>query len=222
MISVLLPSRRRPEKLKQSVTRLLETAENPVNIEILIRMDEDDHEYVELPHKFVEYAGDGTCKIVGARVTWIYGPRYGYKELHRYYNELADKARGEWLMVWNDDAMMEQKGWDTVLESVEPGMKVLAMDKWALFPVVHRSVFECLGHLSLNAHTDSWLDAVARRAGVLQDVPVKWVHDRTNDQTQIEAQQAMRTTQPDFFREPCQRLIDADAKKILEALAKAA
>lgn len=211
MISVLLPSRGRPEKLKQSVTRLLETAENPKAIEILIRMDLDDHEsWAELP------------KTDGVRITYIYGERYGYANLHQYYNELAEKARGEWLMVWNDDAMMEQKGWDTVIHAIEPGIKVLAMDQWALFPVVHRSFYECLGHLSLNAHTDSWLDAVARQAGVMQDVPVKWVHDRTNDKTQLEAQDAMRTTQPEFFREPCQRLIEADAQKIREALAKAA
>jgi hypothetical protein len=44
----------------------------------------------------------------------FFGPRIGkgYDSLHEYYNELASKATGDWLMLWNDDAVMETEGWD--------------------------------------------------------------------------------------------------------------
>lgn len=201
MISVLLPTRNRPMSLARSVTSLLDNATG--EIEILIRVDDDE----TLPYGFA----DSGCRV-------ITGPRYGYRYLHRYYNELAGMAQGEWLMLWNDDAVMLEHGWDAIIETVAPGLKVLAMDQWCIFPVVHRSLYELLGHLSLNAHCDSWLEAVCSKCGILPSVPIKWDHTKPRDRTTQEREEMNQITSPEFFSPGCQALLQQDVEKVKQAL----
>ena len=53
--------------------------------------------------------------------------RLGYKNLHEYMNALWVQASGEWLMLWNDDALMETKDWDLEIGKYD--------DKFALLKI---------------------------------------------------------------------------------------
>lgn len=166
-VSVLVPSRERPELLRRSLRSLGER-----DIEVLIRVDEDDPSlaaYTELP---------------GVSV----GPRHGYRGLHHYYNELAARATGEWLMIWNDDALMMTAGWTQIIGRYHGKMVVLNPntnhDNWKIdmnvFPIVPRRMYELLGHISLSLHNDSWLEFVGRGAGIMVRVPILVHHDRAD------------------------------------------
>jgi hypothetical protein len=169
VISVLVPSRGRPGPLARSIESLGDGA-----IEVLVRVDEDDprlDDYLRLP---------------GANV--IVGPHHGYRALQRYYEELAERASGEWLLVWNDDCIMQTADWTRVVRAYDGKMAVLNPttnhDNWEIdmnvFPIFPRRVPELLGHLSLSAHTDSWLEFVARDAGIMVRVPITVLHDRAD------------------------------------------
>jgi hypothetical protein len=167
MISVLVPSRERPDLLARSIDSLGEG-----EFEVLVRVDEDDPRL------------DGYSQLPGV----VVGGHYGYLGLHHYYNELADRARGDWLFLWNDDCIMETRNWIDVVRSYDGKMAVLNPDtnhgNWEIdmnvFPILPRKMFELMGHFSLSPHNDSWLEFVARDAGIMVRVPISILHDRAD------------------------------------------
>lgn len=165
--SALLPSRDRPDLLRRSIRSLFLMADRPVQIEVLVAADPDD-----------EY----TQKVaLEERASLHVAPeRWGYQELHRYFNMLAEHAEGDWLMLWNDDATMQTAGWDEEMKMKPIG--VLALhgnhDPFNAFPAVHRLLYQAMGHFSLSNHNDSWLHDVALGANCLIDTRIQVHHDR--------------------------------------------
>lgn len=190
MISVLLPSRGRPQSLIDSIGSLRAMADDPDRLELLVAADPDDPDTAAAAR-----ASRAHC--------WTAPERYGYHRLHEYVNRLARQASGQWLLLWNDDARMLTTGWDTVAEQAPPGVLWPSHNDSPLlniFPIAHRSIIEAIGHVSLSPHCDSWLQDVATAAGAHHRIPVGILHDRHDltgghdDQTWREAQAGYRTT----------------------------
>jgi hypothetical protein len=68
--------------------------------------------------------------------------RQGYHRLHIYNNKLAEHTDARWLMIWNDDAVMETQGWDTEIMNYEGQFKLLA------FPYSFGSSLQHLSYLA--------------------------------------------------------------------------
>jgi hypothetical protein len=189
VISVLLPSRGRPKSLVDSIGSLRVMADDAPTVEILVAADPDDP--------------DTMAAALSARTRrWVAPERYGYSRLHEYVNALAAQATGDWLLLWNDDARMLTQGWDSRVTETTPGVLWPAHNgspHLNVFPVVHRSVVETLGHFSLSPHCDSWVQDVAHAAGIQQQIDVAVLHDRFDltgghdDQTYRDAQAGYRT-----------------------------
>ena len=171
MISLLCPTRGRAASLVVSVNGLLDLADTPSEVEVLVATDPDDTGiYVGGDY------GDG-----GKVWVWQAPERYGYARLHEYYNALASIASGEWLMIWNDDARMITPGWDTVIAAQPPGvlwMKANHCGGGNLFPAWPRAWSEALGHVSLVPHCDMWIQHIGQALGCQRQVPVEILHDR--------------------------------------------
>lgn len=180
MISVLLPTRGRVRQLQESMESLLFLAEAAWDVEIMLAVDPDDEatlyamEYEEQPEQLH---------------VWYAPERYGYKGLHHYINELAGRAHGEWLMLWNDDARMMTEDWDTIIEeaqrTVTPPGGVLWMmanhDQGGnLFPVWPRAWHTLMGYTSASPNNDVWISEIGRRLGVERRIPVRVFHDRAD------------------------------------------
>jgi hypothetical protein len=180
---------------------------NPHRVEVLARLDEDDYQQYK-----------------GCPGTLVVDRPYGYAGQHLYNNQLAQLATGDWLMIWNDDALMQTPRWDEIihLAGLAHSMALLSLDnnqprEYACFPVVPRRWFELCGHLSLDCRVDTWLNAVAKQAGCfVEEHGVYVFHDRAdltgnNDDEVYKA----RYAHPDFyssFDEPAMvqaRLIDS-------------
>jgi hypothetical protein len=167
MISVLVPSRERPDVLRRSIESLGEG-----DFEVLVRVDDDDPRL------------DAYAEIRGV----VAGTPHGYGGLHHYYDELAERARGDWLFLWNDDCIMETRHWIDVVRSFDGKMAVLNPrtnhENWDIdmnvFPILPRKMFELMGHFSLSPHNDSWVEFVARDAGIMFRVPISILHDRAD------------------------------------------
>lgn len=159
-ISVLCPTRGRPEKLRTSVASLLDNADNPGQAEILLAVDPDEA-HLEFPEP---------------ALVWAAPRRYGYQSLHEYYNRLADRARGDWLMVWNDDAVMYTPGWDTVVVNHEPAFLFPGHNgpmHCNGFPIWPAEWTRLLGHVSLGAYVDTWMQEICEVLDVQRRVPIE-------------------------------------------------
>lgn len=190
MISVLLPSRGRPQPLAETVSTLLELADKPNGIQILIAADPDDQPtlHASLPWQVS---------------IWRAPERYGYPRLHEYVNRLAEQADGEWLMLWNDDARILTTGWDRLVEEHEPSVLwpySNDIQTCNTFPIWPKTWTDTLGHVSLSPHCDSWIQYLGQAIDRHQRVDIEILHDRADltgghdDQTRAESLAGYRTT----------------------------
>jgi GT2 family glycosyltransferase len=210
-VSVLLPSRGRPDSLRASVESLRKRASFPELLEILVGADPDDD------------ATHATCADLGVTAL-VASQRYGYSELHRYFNELAEAATGEWLLLWNDDATMLTDRWDEVLAAVPANVLVADLQsqhspRLVCFPAVRQRAVEAVGGFSPHTpHADTYWQQIGRATGRMAAVPIQVFHDRDDitgghqDQTRAEGKAGYRPDE--FFSPPVQTAIKEDTGKV--------
>ncbi len=181
-ISILLPTRKRTEAVIKSISSLLSQAADPSSIEILIAYDDDDAESQEFFSStwfpFVEQAG-ATTKVFETE-------RFGYLRLYKYVNMLAEEASGDWIMFWNDDALMLTENWDAEIAKHDGYFGLLRMPcvtmdhPFALFPIIPREWVRYFGKVSPVNHSDWWIYNVTAPLGRLRNLPVQVYHDRAD------------------------------------------
>jgi len=181
-ISILLPTRGRTEVLKTSIMTLLDNVNDPICLELLFGLDEDDSDVIE-------YIKEELAPIlqehgVESRAN-IFKP-LGYENLHNYVNTLAQSATGEWLFFWNDDCLMQTKDWDTVVNSYTGQFKLLAPKDnhnghpYAILPIIPKDWFILIGHLSQNAQNDAWVSHIAYMLDIFERIDIEIIHDRAD------------------------------------------
>ena len=174
-ITVLLPTRGRPQLAWRSLQSLINQATEPHNLEILLAIDNDDTD---------------TLKFFTAKrypVKLLKFERLGYKKLHMYLNTLAKHATGDWFMFWNDDAMMLTRQWDRQIYKHAGEFVLLRMPvknhphPFALFPIIPRTWYDLLGVISTTTQADRYIYEIMSRVLVkrcIVDIPVVCYHDR--------------------------------------------
>lgn len=180
-ISVFFPTRNRVEPLKKSLTSLINTASTMDGIEILLAVDDDDQPTIDYING--ELVAEFNEKNIAMRAFTF--PRQGYANLHHYYNHLVKESLGNWLFLWNDDAIMKADNWDLAIERYNGQMKVLRFSDNhddhpnAIFPCVPRDWLLLFGEFSPNQHADSWVSQIGYLTDCMQNVPeVEILHDR--------------------------------------------
>jgi hypothetical protein len=138
LVSVLVPTRKRPEQLRRMLKSF--EATNDGCAELVFRIDDDDPESLD--------------QLAGYRI--VVGPRLeGYKSMPAFFNEMLQVARGDVLMCGNDDMVFKTPGWPTtVLELAnhfpdgmfDIGVKTYNEDHYPFF-TVSRAAAEALGFL---------------------------------------------------------------------------
>ena len=99
LISLLLPTRKRPVQLQRMVESVQSTAKNPV--EIVCRVDLDDDSYDALHALWPD-------------VHFIFGPRI--RNITACWNECFKECSGDIVCQANDDIVFRTEGWDTMIE----------------------------------------------------------------------------------------------------------
>jgi glycosyltransferase involved in cell wall biosynthesis len=195
MISVLLPSRKRPDSLRKSIASLRSLADQ--DIEILVAIDPDDIATIR------------QVKELGVKYL-VTHERYGYHNLHIYYNQLAEIATGDWMLLWNDDAEMITRNWCSIITELRTPYLIadlqseLSSSGHCCFPAVRRSAIEAVGGFSpWTNHCDTFWQDIGRSTGKIKVVPVVVNHQRFDitgghdDETYREGQQGYR---PEHYR----------------------
>lgn len=157
MISILVPSRGRPENIRRLHQSLKNTTWGPW--ELLVRLDDDD------PAGF-EY--EQPSKQVNVTL-----PRKMMSEL---WNDLVPYSQGDLLMMCGDDVTFNTPRWDVTIREAFPEDRIQLVhgndlspnsDIIATHPFVSRRWVECLGYLTppyfTSDYVDLWLTEVANR-----------------------------------------------------------
>lgn len=119
LCAILIPSRARPDRLLKTIHSIYKTA-SLENFDIRLRLDLDDQLMMDRLKEFESL--DNVRVYVGMR-------RLGYECLNEFYTELADMAPADWLMIMNDDAWIDGKGWDKQLADV-PREGFIVQPEW--------------------------------------------------------------------------------------------
>jgi len=206
--SIILPTRGRKEPLLKSIQSLLDQADNPDKIEVLLGMDNDDVDSVEYVKAEI------LPKYKNVKLYMF--PSYGYGKLNMYANSLAALSTGYWLILFNDDAIIKTKSWDAIINEYKshpmPLLRMLVekmSHPFALFPIVKRKWFETVGTLSSYSHIDRFIYNVNSNIDWnnkhlwVVDVPIDVLHDRfditgnNNDETYQRAVSSYNEGQPE-------------------------
>lgn len=158
MISILLPSRKRPNFLKRMVDSAREMSLTPP--EIVVYIDDDDKDTLPMAEEL------GLVTVIGPRIT-----------MTDYWNKCYEKATNDIVMQAGDDIMFRTKGWDKMVEDefekwpdklvlihgddLDPNFR----NKFGTHSLLHRRWIETLGYFVppyfSSDNGDRWLMAVA-------------------------------------------------------------
>lgn len=175
LLTVMIPSRERPLQLKATIASYYQNCK-PGGVEFIVRLDDDDPTL----NQSIQEARLIAKIIIGPRL-------HGYESIHTFCNEMLQLAKGDWIMLGNDDATMVTKGWDEVLGAEKPRCILLNPNDDSgnhahIFPIVNRKICIELGHFALNCYTDRWLQNVYGPAGLVKDIPIRIKHSIGVDQ----------------------------------------
>ena len=178
-IAILLATRGRQEPLMRSLQSLVDLADNAKRIQFMLAFDRDDAVGIDYFVSTVQPWMDQQGLRYHAEV---FEPM-GYINLHKYNNAMAAKTASDWLVIWNDDAVMETQGWDTVIASYTGQFQLLAFHThrdhpYSIFPIVPRAWFDLLGYISPHPTQDGWVSQQAYMLDIWQRIPVNVLHDR--------------------------------------------
>jgi hypothetical protein len=107
-ISVLVPTRRRIERLRTLLASCEATALRAPNVELIFRIDDDDED-TQTFLSGQKFWARSTLRVIS-------GPRLaGYRSMPAFFNELAAAALGDILICGNDDMVFQTADWPTAI-----------------------------------------------------------------------------------------------------------
>lgn len=166
IVSFIIPTRRRLQSLLESIESIKKNASPDVQVEILVKIDDDDYETLV-----------GKDRIQGDITI---GPRWGGNHsVYIFANELAAKSHGDWIVGWNDDLFMVTHNWDKFLPQIDP--KNCAFLTWFQrgsytfeFPVMTRKLYELWECFAPGPSADFMLHKIWVNAGKpIPEQPIK-------------------------------------------------
>jgi len=178
-IAVLLPTRSRTNALTSSVTSIIDLANNISCIQLIFGFDDDDeiglNHFKTVIQPFLDKRGVSYEAQAFKSM--------GYAGLNRYYNHLAKSTSADWLFVWNDDAVMETQGWDSVIEQYTGEFKLLKVHThhdhpYSIFPIMPRAWYDLMNHLSRHQMIDAELSQLAFLLDIMQVIEVDVTHNQ--------------------------------------------
>lgn len=222
LVTFLCPSRGRPESLRKSIESLRATAYDPDCFDVLTYIDADDP-------CLAEYSALAAFPGPGVRLRNIVGPSLGYARLNECISEgLIPVAEGQWLWLWNDDAIMDTERWDIQIRK-HPINCVLNPDTnhqshatgLNVFPAVPKAWVDLVGW-ARNGANDTWFQYIGQMLRAQVNIPVYITHDRSDltgghdDATRAGNNYDSST----FYTAETQAAMRADAERIAEVFGR--
>ena len=181
MISILTPTRNRPNNCERFIKSIYQTTKNRGNIELLFYVDKDDPSigaYMSLQsHCFNEYNQF-------PRVQFNFGDPISVCDS---WNLMAKDCMGDVIIMGNDDLIYRTPNWDIKLIKELSTIKDNIYCAWVndgingerhcAFPIISRKWVETLGYCfapegTFNfGYNDTWVYDIGKRVGRLKYIP---------------------------------------------------
>jgi hypothetical protein len=108
LISVLIPTRKRVDKLDRTLKNLINTSNvKNKNYEIIVKVDFDDHETIDYIKTWSNQQ-DNINFIINSRLD-------GYYSLTDHYEMMIDASKGKFMYGYSDDLTMVTQNWNDIL-----------------------------------------------------------------------------------------------------------
>lgn len=221
VISLLCPTRKRPEQLRRMWNSARTTADGP--LELIVYIDDDDDSYKVL---------DPVVKVVS-------GPRI---VLSKMWNKCYDQSIGDILMHCGDDIVFRTAHWDTIVRgAIEQYPDRIAFvygndgsgvhdGHFGTHGFVHRNWVATVGYFVppyfVSDWNDSWLNDVARSIDRHIWVPIVTSHEHyvfgkaAYDSTYREREERGREARVDEIYNSKGAEREADAAKLKDFICK--
>lgn len=178
-IAVLLPTRGRTDPLRVSVMSLIDYADDVSSLQIMFGFDKDDAVGLEY---FTSTLQPELDQLEVDYVAMTFAPM-GYIRINEYGNELARNASADWTFFWNDDAIMETRGWDSKIRAHDGEFKLLAVRTHrdhpnSIFPIVPDAWLKLFNYLSPHQLIDTWVSQQAYMLDIMERLDINVLHDR--------------------------------------------
>jgi glycosyltransferase involved in cell wall biosynthesis len=98
-ISLILPTRGRPQHIERVLDSLMESAVDPSRLEIVLYVDLDDE-----PSHGIEFAGANIVKLIRPRT-----------KMGRITRQCYEASHGRYIMLANDDMIFQTREWDRIV-----------------------------------------------------------------------------------------------------------
>lgn len=180
-IAILLATRGRTDSLGRSIRSMVELAEHIDSVQLMFAFDNDD----TIGSAYFQEDLRPWMDARDLNYTAMQFARQGYHRLNIYNNQMAKHTSSRWLMIWNDDAVMETQGWDREIMKYDGEFKLLAVHThrdhpYSIFPILPRKWYDLLGYISPHSVQDGWLSQQAYMLDIWQRIPVWVTHDRAD------------------------------------------
>lgn len=171
-ISILTPTRNRPNNCDRFIKSLYETTQYTGTLELLFYVDSDD------PAKDIYKEIEERWQNNFWRIEFVIGEPMS---VSKSWNIIAEKSLGDIMIMGNDDLVYKTVRWDSKLMA-----RLLELDNpyylsWfndgingnrhCAFPVITREWYETLGYFSPGifnfGYNDTWVYDIAKRVGKL-------------------------------------------------------
>lgn len=161
-ISIVLPTRKRVEKLNETLYSILSLA-NPdeVNFEIIVKVDFDDIDTIDYIKNW-ENTFENVTFIINSR-------RGGWLNMVDYVENMIDIAKGKWILNINDDMLFKTKNWNTILSNYLKEFKIYFINTNGYrqsFPIYPKKIKDILGHISHHNQIDTYLYTLSKNTGI--------------------------------------------------------
>lgn len=178
-IAILCPTRGRTEQLSSAIKSVIERADHPDQLQLVLGFDDDDAVGLGWFEKELQPWLDEH----EINYTAVQFERMGYIQLNRYYNGLAVHTDSDWFLSWSDDAIMETQGWDSVMTSYNGQFKLLKAHAhnehpYSIFPMWPREWYDLFGHCSRHQMGDAELSHIAYNLDLIEIVDITISHNR--------------------------------------------
>lgn len=151
-ISVLVPTRQRPESLQRMLTSLRSTSERPDLLEVVVYIDEDDMQSLQL-----DLAEWNVKRLVGPRRT-----------MGALNTACLERAGGSIIILGNDDIVVRTPGWDRKIRGAAQEYSneiyllypndLFKKSKLASFPILSKSACDAIGDPFPAAYRGAFID----------------------------------------------------------------
>ena len=215
MISLLCPTRGRPDRAMQFLESVLATQTD--DNEIIFGLQTDDPRLDEYPAEIKSRA------IIFEPSTTVY-----------YWNQMAKVAKGEMLTLIADDVIMRTQGWDKRFHEeaakYQDGIYLITTQDgrnhgdWPAqlptpHPTISRKWFETLGYFTFpglfHYYADTWNSKIARRLDrQINMYDVMWEHIKEFDETRQVMRRNKWAELDDLVFKQCKRHWDLDLQTI--------